>query len=159
MSTLEALGSVCISDIPKAEGVELKEIGVIGDPDPAVVDGGIALTEVNDTYLRLTVPIQFPADSPDRKVYKAAWLLHRSWFVPGFDQADITERVERIQYDINMSKLTRGLIDAAGVEEDNLFTALQEIVGRTVGFKTKKQKNDPTFTEVSYFFTPPTTTE
>jgi len=140
MNTL--VSNIKVEDVPKPEARAFKAIGLVGE---------VESREVRNGYVQVTIPLAYrlaETDQSDRTFY-ARINIKPEWLQPGFTA---TTTNEQISYNINVRKLMRGLFTGAGITEGEMdFNVLQ---GRTVGFGTKTQKNDPSRLEVSYFFTP-----
>jgi hypothetical protein len=135
------LPSVKISDVPEIKADKISAVGVIGD---------VELKEAKNDYISVTVPLSFTnQQTGDESEFKARFNVKAEWFDAGFD-AKALEDNEKISYQINMSKLTRGLFKAAGLEDID-FDAL---TGERVGFTAGPRKDDPSRLEIKGFYTP-----
>jgi hypothetical protein len=142
------LGNVQIQDVPAQEAKPFKALGVVGEAKTREIANG---------YVQVEVPITYRLNATDTqdKTFTARWNLRPEWLTAEYalkvKQGEVSEN-EKIQYNINVSGLTRGLFTSAGVTEGAMDFALLE--GKLVGFKTKQRKDDPSRLDISYFFKP-----
>jgi|SRR5581483_501378 len=137
------LPKLSVSDVPAKEAKTVKAVGVIGEVQQRAISNG---------YVRVEVPLDYvdPETGKDSK-FTARFNVRPEWFEPTFkDRLSTLTDSEQVQYNINMQGLTRGLFTSAGLSEMD-FGLLQ---GQRVGFKTKLRKDDPSFTDISFFFKP-----
>ena len=135
------LSAVAISDVPENKANKLKATAVVGQ---------VEQKEVANDYISVAVPLEFTDEvSGDSRTFTARWNVKADWFNPGFSVAELEDK-EKISYQINMQKLTRGLFKSAGLESIDF----DQIVGETVGFTAGPRKDDPSRLEVKGFYTP-----
>lgn len=147
MSTATLLGNVRIEDVPSQAAKSFKAVGVIGE---------IETREIANGYVQVTVPLSYRLNPNDAdKMFYARWNLRPEWLTPEFVSRVKSGEVsgsEKIQYDINVSGLLKGLFTGAGITEGGFDFNL--LPGKLVGFKTKNRKDDPSRLDISFFFKP-----
>ena len=135
------LSSVKVSDVPENKADKIRAIAVVGE---------VLQKEVANGYVAIDVPLEFTDEkSGDSRTFHARFNVRPEWFDADFSVADLDDK-EKISYQINMQRNTRGLFKAAGLDDID-FDALQ---GETVGFSAGPQKNDPSRLEIKGFYTP-----
>jgi hypothetical protein len=136
-----SLPSLKISDVPENKADKLKGIATIGE---------VELKEVANGYTSVSVELGFQDEKTgDERTFKARWNVKSDWFESGFDVTALDDR-EKISYQINMSKLTRGLFKSAGLEAIDFDT----LAGERVGFTAGPRKDDPSRLEIKGFYQP-----
>lgn len=146
MSTTTILPNIKIEDVPQNAAQVIEGIGTIGD---------VELKPVANGYTRVTVPLTYTKSNGSDGTFYANWNVREEWFTPAFVErykAGELQGTEALQYQINMSGLTRGLFTAVGLAD----TDFTKLTGLRVGFKTKTRKNDPSKLDVSRFTKLPT---
>jgi hypothetical protein len=140
------ISRINIEDVPSQEARTFKAVGLIGE---------IEVKEVANGYLQVAVPLTYRLHSDDTqdRQFTARFNLRPEWLTPEYSakvkSGNVTES-ERIQYNINVKGLLKGLFTGAGVTAGSMDFNL--LTGRTVGFKTRNRRNDPSRLDVSYFF-------
>jgi hypothetical protein len=135
------LSAVAISDVPENKANKLKATAVVGQ---------VEQKEVANDYISVAVPLEFTDEvSGDARSFTARWNVKADWFEAGFDVSALEDK-EKISYQINMQKLTRGLFKSAGLDSIDF----DSIVGETVGFTAGPRKDDPSRLEVKGFYAP-----
>jgi hypothetical protein len=145
MSTI--ISNIKVEDVPSQQAKAFKAVGVIGEPK---------LNEISNGYTQVVLPITYDKETGGESTFTARYNVRAEWFTQEFVDRVRSNNVtgtEKIQYDINMSGLTRGLFAAAGLASFD-FDGLQ---GKVVGFKTKNRKDDPSRLDISFFYAPPKT--
>lgn len=142
------ISNMQIDDIPSQEARPFKAVGIIGNVETRDIANG---------YTQVIVPLSYRlsnADTTDRQ-FTARFNIKPEWLTNDFAQAVKNGEVDnstRIQYDINVKGLLKGLFTGAGIKTGTVdFTTL---AGRAVGFKTKLRRDDPSRLDLSYFFQP-----
>lgn len=135
------LSKVKISDVPENKADKLKGVGTISE---------VETKEASNGYVSVLVVIDFQDEkSGEDRTFRARFNVKPEWFEAGFDVTGLQDN-ERISYQINMQKLTRGLFKAAGLEDID-FDSLQ---GERVGFTAGPRKDDPSRLEIKGFYQP-----
>lgn len=146
MSTGSLIPKIKVGDVPQKEAKAFKTIGVVKE---------VKQREVSNGYVQIEAHLAYNREDGSEDTFYARWNVRPEWFSPDYSARIKSGEVtgsEKIQYDINMSGLTRGLFAAAGMDEIDF----DQVVGQVVGFKTKNRKDDPSRLEISYFFKPKT---
>jgi hypothetical protein len=159
MSTSSLIPNIKVDGISSKRAVAFKALGVVVGVHQRPISNGYVQVEIHLKY-------QNPASGREDTFY-ARWNVRPEWFTPEYmSQVELTRDNkekgltgplgdnELIQYDINMSGLTKSLFKAGKVDEIDLDENTTQIIGKVVGFKTKQQKQDPSRLDVSYFFIP-----
>lgn len=139
------LGNLNIEDVPAPVVEAHNSIGTIGKVEVKPTKSG--------NYLRVSVPLKYDGN----RQYTARFNVRQEWFQQGFDRSTLKDN-EKLQYDINFSRLTRGLFKGAGLTGALDFDRLE---GLQVGFKTRvasKADSDPS-EEIASFYPPSTTNQ
>lgn len=135
------LSKVKIGDVPENKADKLKAIGTIEEVETA---------EAKNGYVSVKIVIAFQDEKTGNdRTFPARFNVKPEWFEAGFDVTALEDN-EKISYQINMSKLTRGLFKAAGLEDID-FDSLQ---GERVGFTAGPRKDDPSRLEIKGFYQP-----
>lgn len=135
------LNKVKISDVPENKADKLKGVGTISE---------VETKEASNGYVSVAVALDFADEkSGDERTFRARFNVKPEWFEAGFDVTALEDN-EKISYQINMQKLTRGLFKAAGLEDID-FDTLQ---GERVGFTAGPRKDDPSRLEIKSFYQP-----
>jgi len=139
MSSL--LSKVAISDVPENKVDKLRVTAVIGE---------IEEKEVANGYVSISIPLTFTDEkSGDERVFTARYNVKPEWFEAGFAVDQLDDK-EKISYQINMQRNTRGLFKALGQDEIDFSNATGESVGVSAG----PRKDDPSRLELKGFYTP-----
>lgn len=107
--------------------------------------------------------IEKTAEAFGLRCFTARWNVRAEWFSPTYG-AQVTQTRENkqrgmsgpisdnelVQYDINMSNLTRGLFSAAGLED----TDFALLTGKVTGFSTRNRKDDVSRLDIQSFYSP-----
>ena len=165
------LPKIKVSDVPENRAKRVKGLAIVGK---------VETREVSNGYLQVAVPLLFSEEATEEvlaslvpaavdavengnfeqftrdnnlRILTARWNVRPEWFDGGYTDLIRSGQVsdnERIQYNINMSGLTRGLSKSAGLDEVD-FEAL---TGRVVGFTTRNRKDNPSRLDIGGFYTP-----
>lgn len=136
------LNTVKISDVPENKADKLKAVGTIQE---------VETKEASNGYVSVAVVLDFQDEkSGNDRTFRARFNVKPEWFEAGFDVNALDDDKEKISYQINMGRLTRGLFKAAGLEDID-FDTLQ---GERVGFTAGPRKDDPSRLEIKGFFQP-----
>lgn len=138
------LAAVSITDVPENKADKLSTVGTVG---------AVVTKEVANGYVSVQVPITYSAaDGGDDRTFTARWNVRPEWFDADYAKSVVPtlDDREKISYQINMVRNTRGLFKAAGLDTMD-FDALE---GAVVGFSAGPQKNDPSRLEVKSFYAP-----
>jgi len=135
------LATIKIQDVPENKADKLRAVAVVGQ---------VEQKEVSNGYTQLSIPLTFTDEKTgDERTFVARYNVRPEWF-NGYNVAEETDDKERISYQINMQRNTRGLFKAAGLEDID-FDVIQ---GERVGFSAGPRKDDPSRLELKGFFTP-----
>lgn len=135
------LNKVKISDVPENKADKLKGVGTISE---------VETKEASNGYVGVKIVISFEDEKTGaERDFPARFNVKPDWFEAGFDVSQLEDN-EKISYQINMQKLTRGVFKAAGLEDID-FDAL---VGERVGFTAGPRKDDPSRLEIKGFYAP-----
>jgi hypothetical protein len=135
------LSTVKISDVPENKADKLKAVAVVGE---------VEQKEVANGYVSVAIPLTFTDEkSGDERTFTARYNVRPEWFEAGFDVSTLDDK-EKISYQINMQRNTRGLFKAAGLDSIDF----EAVVGETVGFTAGPRKDDPSRLELKAFYTP-----
>ena len=135
------LSSVKVSDVPENKADKIRTTATVGE---------VIQKEVANGYVSIDVPLTFTDEkSGDERTFHGRFNVRPEWFDADFSVADLDDK-EKISYQINMQRNTRGLFKAAGLDDID-FDALQ---GETVGFSAGPRKDDPSRLELKGFYTP-----
>jgi hypothetical protein len=133
---------VSISDVPENKVEKVSAVGVIGE---------VSTKEVKNGYVSVSVPITYSSADGSDRTFTARYNVKPEWFDAGFasTMSDLSDS-EKISYQINMVRNTRGLFKAAGLDSMDFAT----LEGSTIGFTAGPQKNDPSRLELKGFYAP-----
>lgn len=135
------LPKIKISDVPENKADKLKAVGTISE---------VETKEATNGYVSVSIAIDFEDEKTGaERIFRARFNVKPEWMEAGFT-TDGLEDNERISYQINLQKLTRGVFKAAGLEDID-FDAL---VGERVGFTAGPRKDDPSRLEIKGFYQP-----
>ncbi len=135
------LNTIKISDVPEQKADKLQAVGTIQD---------VETNEAKNGYVSVKVNIGFEDGSTGAdRTFVARFNVKPEWFEAGFNATELDDK-EKISYQINMGKLTRGLFKAAGLEDID-FDTLQ---GERVGFTAGPRRDDPSRLEIKSFYAP-----
>lgn len=142
------ISNVNLEDVQSQTARPFKAAGVIGVVEQRTIANG---------YTQIAVPITYrlnPSDSEDRH-FTARFNVKQEWLTPEFtamvNRGDVTG-TEKIQYEINVKGLLKGLFSSAGVRTGAMN--FDSLAGRSIGFKTKVRKDDPSRLDISFFYAP-----
>lgn len=170
------LPKVKIADVPENRAVRIRGFGIVGKVQTREIANGFLQLAVPLYFLDGEVP---PADqktilenssatvqeaseagtlegvlsSLGLRTFTARWNVRPEWFDAGYTDLIRSGQVsenEHIQYNINMSGLTRGLAKSAGLDEVDF----EAVTGKVVGFTTKNRKDDPSRLDIAGFYSP-----
>lgn len=136
------LSSISISDVPEQKADKIQAVGTVGT---------VTTKEVANGYVSVSVPLNYTDASGNDRTFTARYNVKPGWFEAGFASTlgDLDDR-EKIAYQINMVRNTRGLFKAAGLDTLDFDT----LEGSTVGFTAMPQRNDPSRLEIRSFYAP-----
>jgi hypothetical protein len=135
------LAKVKISDVPENKADKLKGVGTISE---------VETKEASNGYVSVAIAIDFEDEKTGaERTFRARFNVKPEWFESDFDVTALEDN-EKISYQINMQKLTRGVFKAAGLEDID-FDTLQ---GERVGFTAGPRKDDPSRLEIKSFYAP-----
>lgn len=137
------LAAVSITDVPENKADKLSTVGTIGT---------VVTKEVANGYVSVQVPISYSAADGEDRTFTARWNVKPEWFDAAYakDVVPTLDDREKISYQINMVRNTRGLFKAAGLDTMDFET----LEGSQVGFSAGPQKNDPSRLEIKSFYAP-----
>lgn len=135
------LAKVKISDVPENKADKLQAVGTVEE---------VETKEASNGYVGVKIVIAFQDEKTGNdRTFPARFNVKPDWFEAGFDVSQLEDN-EKISYQINMSKLTRGVFKAAGLEDIDF----DSLVGERVGFTAGPRKDDPSRLEIKSFYTP-----
>lgn len=135
------LNKVKISDVPENKADKLKGVGTISE---------VETKEASNGYVGVKIVISFEDEKTGaERDFPARFNVKPDWFEAGFDASQLEDN-EKISYQINMQKLTRGVFKAAGLEDIDF----DSLVGERVGFTAGPRKDDPSRLEIKGFYQP-----
>ena len=142
------ISNINLEDVESPTARPFKAAGTIGVIEQRAIANGYTQIAVPITY-RLT-----PMDSEDRH-FTARFNIKSEWLTPEFSamakRGDLTG-TEKIQYEINVKGLLKGLFSGAGVRTGAMD--FDSLAGRSIGFKTKVRRDDPSRLDISFFYQP-----
>lgn len=136
------LQTISISDVPENKVEKVSAVATVGE---------VTTKEVANGYVSVSVPLSYSAADGSDRTFTARYNVKPEWFTPDFASTlgDLDDR-EKISYQINLVRNTRGLFKAAGLDSIDFAT----LEGSTVGFTAGPQKNDPSRLELKGFYSP-----
>ena len=136
------LPTVSISDVPENKADKVSAVGVIGE---------VGQKEVANGYVSISIPITYSDAQGNDRTFTARYNVKPEWFDSSFASTlpELDDK-EKISYQINMVRNTRGVFKAAGLDTLDFST----LEGSTVGFTAGPQKNDPSRLELKGFYAP-----
>ena len=159
-------------EVPQNVAKRIKGLGITGRPEVREISGGYVQVVLPLHFPPAETPVSKEAlegfgekvtaaydngtvdatiETLGLRTFTARWNLRPEWFEPGFSQTVKNGGVsdnEKIQYQINMAGLTRGLFATAGLENIDF----DDVGGQVVGFTTRNRKDDPSRLDIGGFF-------
>lgn len=141
------ISNVNLEELPMQEARPFKATGIIGQVETRTIANG---------YTQIAVPITYRRDnSTDDRQFTARFNIKEEWLTSEFTaraKRGELEPSEKIQYEINVKGLLKNLFSGAGIPSGQIN--FDELAGRTIGFKTKLRRDDPSRLDISFFYTP-----
>lgn len=135
------LNKVKITDIPENKADKLKGVGTISE---------VETKDASNGYVSVKIVISFEDEKTGaERDFPARFNVKPEWFDADFSLDGAADN-ERISYQINYQKLTRGVFKAAGLEDIDF----DSLVGERVGFTAGPRKDDGSRLEIKGFFQP-----
>lgn len=135
------LTKIKIQDVPENKADKLQAVGTVEE---------VETKEASNGYVGVKIVIAFQDEKTGNdRTFAARFNVKPDWFEAGFDVSQLEDN-EKISYQINMQKLTRGVFKAAGLEDIDF----ESLVGERVGFTAGPRKDDPSRLEIKSFYTP-----
>lgn len=143
---LSAIEPVPIEDLPTLEATPFEADGEIGNGKPEDPTGGVGLVPTsNPEYIRFVVPIRYPIDSPEKKVFTVSHLLETAYLQPGFKTNVYPRLDDKAQGKYNRGMgIVKKLFQLCGSPVfDPRPEGVTALLDKPIHFRTKQQYNDP----------------